>query len=141
MKDSPVFIDTNVFLYAILEDDKHRVKRERAINLLQSLTEKDVLISTQVLNEIYSIMLRNGIEDRDIQNKLSIIIKETNVTLTRLKTIRLSWDIRLKYRFSYWDSLILASALENDCKLLYTEDMQDGQTIDVKLKIVNPFLH
>ena len=74
MKDSPVFIDTNVFLYAILEDDKHRVKRERAINLLQSLTEKDVLISTQVLNEIYSIMLRNGIAVRAIYPAVLLLL-------------------------------------------------------------------
>jgi predicted nucleic acid-binding protein len=48
-------------------------------------------------------------------------------------------SIAQRYKYSYWDSLILSSALENGCKVLYTEDMQDGQTIDGKLKIENPF--
>jgi len=48
-------------------------------------------------------------------------------------------QIKLKYFFSYWDSLIIASALESGCSILYTEDMQDGQLIEERLKIVNPF--
>jgi len=48
-------------------------------------------------------------------------------------------SIAQRYKYSYWDSLILSSALENRCKVLYTEDMQDGQTIDGKLNIENPF--
>ena len=45
----------------------------------------------------------------------------------------------MQYKFSYWDSLIIASALENECDTLYTEDMQDGLIIEGKLTIVNPF--
>ncbi|MFZ8805680.1 MAG: hypothetical protein ACO2PO_22235, partial [Candidatus Calescibacterium sp.] len=44
-----------------------------------------------------------------------------------------------QYKYSYWDSLIIASALENKCKILYTEDMQDGQILEGKHKIENPF--
>jgi len=46
---------------------------------------------------------------------------------------------REKYKYSYWDSLILASALENSCSILYSEDMQHGQVIEDSLKIINPF--
>ncbi|SDN51183.1 PIN domain-containing protein [Desulfonauticus submarinus] len=56
-----------------------------------------------------------------------------------LDIVRKSWEIKEKYKFSYWDSLIVASALENNCSILYTEDMQDGQIIEKKLEIVNPF--
>ncbi len=56
-----------------------------------------------------------------------------------VKTVRIGWKIKMKYRFSYYDSLIVASALENDCSILYTEDMQNGQLIEDKLRIVNPF--
>jgi len=45
-----------------------------------------------------------------------------------------------KYKFSFWDSLISASALENNCKILYSEDMQDGQKIKSHLTIKNPLL-
>ena len=40
----------------------------------------------------------------------------------------------------YWDCLILASALEHNCGILYTEDLQNGQIIEKSLKIVNPFV-
>ena len=48
-------------------------------------------------------------------------------------------DLRSKHNFSYWDSLIVASALENACEVLYTEDLQDGHVIEGRLRIVNPF--
>ena len=43
------------------------------------------------------------------------------------------------HKYSYWDGLILASALKNSCSILYTEDMQDGQVIEGEVQIVNPF--
>ena len=62
-----------------------------------------------------------------------------NVSFHEIETIKYSWKIRRKYSYSYWDSLIIASALENNCKALYTEDIQDGQIIEDKLTIINPF--
>ena len=50
-----------------------------------------------------------------------------------------SFEIKNRYSFSYWDSLILSSALENGCDVIYSEDMHDGQLIDGVLRIVNPF--
>jgi predicted nucleic acid-binding protein len=44
-----------------------------------------------------------------------------------------------RYGFSYWDSLIVAAALDAGCAVLYTEDLQNGQTIDSALRIINPF--
>ena len=54
-------------------------------------------------------------------------------------TIKLCWKVSRKYSYSYWDSLIIASALESNCSILYTEDMQDGQIIEDRLRIMNPF--
>jgi predicted nucleic acid-binding protein len=48
-------------------------------------------------------------------------------------------SIAKRYKFSYWDSLIVAAARNSGCSLLYTEDMQSGQTIEEKLTIINPF--
>ena len=47
--------------------------------------------------------------------------------------------IRSKYKYSYYDSLIIATALESKCKILYSEDMHHGQIIENSLKIINPF--
>ncbi len=54
-------------------------------------------------------------------------------------TIKKALRIKKALNYSYWDSLIIASALENNCSILYTEDMQDSQTINNELTIVNPF--
>ena len=48
-------------------------------------------------------------------------------------------DIRLKYKYSYYDSLIIAAALESKCTVLYSEDMQHDQIIESTLQIINPF--
>lgn len=45
----------------------------------------------------------------------------------------------MQYIFSYWDSLIIASALESGCNILYSEDLQSQQQIEAQLEILNPF--
>jgi predicted nucleic acid-binding protein len=65
--------------------------------------------------------------------------KSFNVVEVLQSTVIRAMDISIRNGYSYWDSLILAVALENNCSILYTEDMQDGQMIDDKLRILNPF--
>jgi predicted nucleic acid-binding protein len=62
------------------------------------------------------------------------------VELVTLPTVHVALDIRERYGFSWYDSLIVAAALESNCDLLYSEDMQHGQIIEGRLSIVNPFL-
>jgi predicted nucleic acid-binding protein len=56
-----------------------------------------------------------------------------------MNTIRKSWKIKLRYHFSIYDSLIVASALEAGCTILYSEDLQHNQFIENKVRVVNPF--
>jgi predicted nucleic acid-binding protein len=130
MKDNRVFVDTNIFIYAILKENQPGDKGSKAIALFQSLSNKAVFINTQVLNEIYSVLLRNEVEEKDIQERLEIIIRETRLSIIRLKTLKSCWDLRTKYKYSYWDCLVMASALENQCAILYSEDMQHQQLIE-----------
>ena len=83
--------------------------------------------------------MKHGVDDKKIQEKLYQIIDVVLVVPLTLDIVMKSWSIKTKYKFSYWDSLIIASALENNCSILYTEDMQDGQVIEESSKIVNPF--
>jgi len=140
MKDDRVFVDTNIFIYASLEEKQQGDKRDKAINLFQILSDKKVFISTQVLHEFYSVMLRHGIDEKLIQDKLDVITRETKLSVIKLKTVKRCWDMRLKYKYSYWDCLMLASALENECGILYSEDMQNKQIIEHSLQVVNPFM-
>jgi predicted nucleic acid-binding protein len=139
MKDNRVFVDTNIFIYTILTENQAWEKRDKAVALFQSLSDKIVFINTQVLNEIYSVMLRHEIEEKDIQEKIEVIIRETRLSIIRLKTVKRCWELRMKYKYSYWDCLIMASALENQCAVLYSEDMQHQHHIEQSLRIINPF--
>jgi len=138
MKDR-IFIDTNIFVYSAVEDTINLDKRNKAIELIQR-EEYEIIVSTQVINEFYAILIRNGISDTDIQERIFEIVENAVLTNVTFKTIQYAWGIREQYKYSYWDSLIVASALENNCSILYTEDFQNGQIIEKKLKIINPFI-
>ena len=137
-----IFIDTNIFVYAVLKPQNklNEKKHFQANALLSNIRELNVVVSVQVLNEFYNSLLKYGVDDKKIQEKLYQIIDVVLVVPLTLDIVMKSWNIKTKYKFSYWDSLIVASALENNCSILYTEDMQDGQVIEEKLKIVNPFV-
>jgi len=134
MKDK-IFIDTNVLIYAY--SDTEPEKKEIALTVLEN---DYIIISTQVINEL--IWILNKKFDVAIE-QLKILISrfwwKFKVTLVNQVTINKALDIAMRYKYSYWDSLIIASALENECSILYSEDMQHGQVIEDRLKIVNPF--
>ena len=142
MRDN-IFIDTNIFVYAFLDASDRTLdaeKHRKAQAFLSSITEdKRVIISTQVCNEYYSALRKHRIPDQEIQQSLHALMEATQVVAVTDSTVRKAMEIRNRYGFSYWDSLIVASALENDSHILYSEDMQDGQRIDDHLTIVNPF--
>jgi predicted nucleic acid-binding protein len=138
MKDR-IFIDTNVLVYIHLFDEESQDKRKALQNLLHGMIDAELIINVQVINEFYSILLRKNIEDSVIQEKIHSQLEICSASELSLKTIFKAWKLREKYKYSYWDSLILASALENSCSILYSEDMQHGQAIEDNLKIINPF--
>ncbi|OGI00543.1 MAG: hypothetical protein A2Y25_00040 [Candidatus Melainabacteria bacterium GWF2_37_15] len=139
MKDR-VFVDTNIYIYFLLEDKENPDKTQKAQNIIKKLYDKEIIISVQVLNEIYNTLLKYKISDDLIRKKLDLIISKTVLTDTNLYTLEKCWEIKSKYNYSYWDSLIIASAIQADCFRLYTEDMQHRQIIDMKVGIENPFL-
>ena len=137
-----VFIDTNIFVYAYLSvpsDHKDYAKHETARKMLGDFSaEQSVVISTQVCNEYYSVLLRNRIEDSAIQSSLMRIMNHVEVVSVTEETVKRSHEIKNRYHFSLWDSLIVASAIESECSVLYSEDMHSGQLIDGSLRVVNP---
>ena len=146
MNDS-VFIDTNIFIYALTEpkekDQKQaQFKRGKALALLtKCYNEERIVVSVQVLNELHLNMVRKfKIDDttvyKTLQENLFSIASVENLTA---QTYTKAFQIRKNYNISYWDSLIVASALESGCVKLYSEDMQDGLVVEGRLVIVNPF--
>ncbi len=136
-----VFIDSNIWIYALVDSGVEKEKRVAIINFLEMLRDDDIFVSTQVINEFHWILKRKyRIEDDIIKmNVENGILKLVQVLPQRLTDYKRAYKIRNSFKISFWDSLIIASALENGCNILYTEDMQHNQLIENKLKIINPF--
>jgi len=133
-----VFIDTNVIVYShvSVEAGKHKT----ALSLLQdSLVDDNIMVSTQVLGEFYSAMTKYKRSHDEISRFMKEIIRDSNVVEVSLPIVESCLILKDSYGYSYWDSLILAAALANNCTVLYSEDMQHNQVIEGKLTIVNPF--
>jgi predicted nucleic acid-binding protein len=127
------FLDTNVVLYSFSDDDN---KRSIALSLLAVRP----VISAQVLNESAHTMRRKlGFSVPDISAVMVRLIQECHVVPIMADTTLLALNIAERYRFSIYDSLIIAAALDANCTTLYSEDMQHQQSIDGRLVIVNPF--
>jgi predicted nucleic acid-binding protein len=131
--DSPrFFVDTNILAYAYDQSDDER--RERAQNLLAALHRAGTgVISTQVLSELYSTMVRaRGLNlGRDVaassilnylRSWLVLDVRALNV-VEALRAVR-------EHRFSYWDALIWATARLNGIPFVLSEDGQDGAYIE-----------
>jgi predicted nucleic acid-binding protein len=131
------FVDTNIWVYAHTEEPGD-LRGSRAKGLVED--GRRFLISTQVLSEYYAAMLKNGASDALIQQNIEAMVLRCDLRLVDLSVIRLAHRIKPQYRFSYWDSLVIASALDASCELIYTEDLQHGQLVEGTLRIVNPFL-
>jgi len=68
------------------------------------------------------------------------LLDTCSLVLIDKATLILAFKISVQYQYSHWDSLIISSSLQNNCALLYAEDLQKNQVIENKLTIINPFL-
>jgi predicted nucleic acid-binding protein len=129
-----VFIDTNIVIYALTDAS---AKGTIALNLLESKP----CISTQVVAESINVCLRKfKFTKEDTYARADKLIYLSELFVITQSTLKEAFQLSLDYQFSFWDSLIVASALENNCSILYSEDLQHNQLIDGKLRIQNPFI-
>lgn len=139
---SDCFIDTNIWVYAFLESEKDAGKQAAALELLRNLSPASrIVVSAQVINEFHWTLSRKyGIPDELILEKVeSGIARLADIVPLDYSNYLNAFHIRNKFRLSFWDSLIIQSALQNGCSLLYSEDLNHGMTIEKMLRIVNPF--
>ena len=133
-----VFVDTNILIYSIYGNSQQKEKVNAA---LVAAIEQPV-ISMQVLKEFANVCLKKQLH-QTIQELTGNLLKTSqtfHVSEITVHTLTEAVSLNQQYGFSFYDSLIIATALEQGCKTLYSEDLQHGQTIKRKLKIVNPFV-
>ena len=131
------FIDTNVLVYLYSNSEKE--KQTIAKNIILE-SDIELLISTQVLGEFTNILYRKYNYSIDAIKEAITDFKEnfSIITIT-IEIVEESLDLMARYKYSYWDSLIIAAAIKSNCSILYSKDCQHNQVLEKKLKIINPF--
>lgn len=133
------FLDTNVLVYAFDLDDS-RKQRLAKTYLQRLILDEQYVISWQVLNECCQVILKKltpHISVAKLEQFASSIPEQRIVPFSKAvleKTLRIHQHVH----FSFWDSLIVATAMLSGCDTLLTEDLSHGQTIE-HLTIINPF--
>lgn len=139
---SDCFIDTNIWVYAFLEAENSTGKQQIALELLRNIPPATILfVSVQVINEFHWTLFRKyKLPDDQIRDKVENgIVRIATISSLELSDYRSAFHLRGRYQLSFWDSLIIASALRSGCTTLYTEDLAHDMTIERKLRIINPF--
>ncbi|MDH0613254.1 MULTISPECIES: PIN domain-containing protein [unclassified Agrobacterium] len=127
------FLDTNIFIYAFLDDERS----SRA----QEIVSKPYVTSVQAFNEFASVVRRKWpqkwVEIRrslDGLRRMAVTVVELDVQLNASAI-----DLVDKYNFAFYDALMVAAALEAESAVFLSEDMHDGLTVEGRMKIANPF--
>ncbi len=130
------FVDSNIWLYALLVgQDAERARIAKKLTLIDGQ-----IISSQVINEVCSNLIRKDkYNETQILQLIESFYANCEIIETNQQILIKASELRGRYPISFWDGLIVASALFADAEILYSEDMQNGLLIENKLRIINPF--
>lgn len=129
------FVDTNVLVYAFAEHEPAKRAAARALTAADG-----ALISTQVLSELANVMTRRfGFAPDMARSRIASIAASCEVVTVTPAIVLDALRIMQTYRYSFFDSQIIATALAAGAEVLYSEDMHHGQMIDSTLNIRSPF--
>ena len=135
--ESTYFVDTNIWLYSFIKSqDEEKSKIAKSI-----ISGSDIIISTQIINEICVNLLKKAkFSEGKIQKLIQSLYKRYTVFELSQDILIKASEIRTEFTFSFWDSIVAASALDSEADYLISEDMQNGFKLEDKLTIINPFL-
>jgi predicted nucleic acid-binding protein len=137
LQESLCFVDSNIWLYALIRSQDER-KHQLANGLLQSV---QIVMSAQVVNEVsLNLMRKAKFSEQQVADFIQGCYQTHRVMdLDRALLMRASALRSSRYLFSFWDSLVVAAALEAGANVLISEDMQQGLVVEGVLTIHNPF--
>ena len=133
MIDKPT-LDTNILIYAFgkQDDDRKQIAKE--------VITKCNIISLQVVNEtVYVLLKKFKFQLTEVDDVIHFMKQKFIISDLNIHTLDQTVEISARYGFSFWDSMMIASALNNHCSIMYSEDLQHNQIIEERLQIINPF--
>src|SRR5450759_2250854 len=133
MIDKPT-VDTNILIYAFGKQNDARKQ------IAKEIITKCNIISLQVVNEtIYVLLKKFKFPHNELEKVIEFMKQNFVISDLNIATLDQTVKIAAQYGFSFWDSMMVASALNNNCSILYSEDLQHSQIIEDRLQIINPF--
>lgn len=135
------FLDTNIFVYAF--DERSPAKAQRAARLIRQAADTgNGVVSYQVVQEFFNVAFRRFQKPMNAAEAEQYLITVFRPLLAVHSSPALYVEairVAAKYRLSWYDCIIVAGALQSQCSVLYSEDLQHGQKID-NLRIESPFI-
>jgi len=132
-----VALDTNVLAYA--EGINGAERRNSALDLVQRLPQEAAVIPVQVLGELFNVLVRKAGKSRAEAREALLSWRDTfPVVETSPEIMLAAADLATDHQFGIWDAVILSAASQAGCRLLLSEDLQEGFTWG-GVTVVNPF--
>ncbi len=132
-----VALDTNVLAYA--EGVNSAERRNTALDLVQTLRQESIVIPVQVLGELFNVLVRKAGRSRaDARDALLSWCDAFPIVETMPEVMLAAADLATDHRLGIWDAVILSAASQAGCRLLLSEDLQEGFTWG-GVTVVNPF--
>jgi predicted nucleic acid-binding protein len=137
MTEVRVALDTNVLAYA--EGVNKGARKREAVTLLGRLPRENIVLPVQVLGELFNVLMR---EERYLASKSRIVVeawrKSVSLVATTQEVMETATRLACDHHLRIWDAVIMSAAARGGCRLLLSEDMQDGFTWS-GMTVVNPF--
>jgi predicted nucleic acid-binding protein len=132
-----IALDTNVLAYA--EGINGAARRDAALNLIRRLPQEATVVPVQVLGELFNVLVRKGGKSRGDARDALLSWRDTfPVVETSPEVMVAAVDLATDHQLGIWDAVILSAASQAGCRLLLSEDLQDGFT-SAGVTVVNPF--
>jgi predicted nucleic acid-binding protein len=138
MSEKPnIILDTNLWVYLYANNANTQVIR---VKYLIDKHFQTIIVSTQILGELYYVLTRKGFQSKELAKEIILKTVATFpvVGIGAINVVK-ALEVQERYNYSYWDSLLIATALLNEVTVLYSEDMQHNQFVANKTRIINPF--
>ena len=130
-----IAIDTNILLYSISKNEN------RKLPIAANLIDENPIIFPQNLSEFINVLLNRWKYPKENMGLIvSEVLNSCQLINTSVSAYKQSFELVKRYDFQVFDAIIVASALNAGCRILFSEDMQDNLVVEKQLTIINPFL-
>ena len=133
-----IMLDTNIWIYLY---SKQSIGKSEIVRQLLASNSENLTLSTQILGELYNVFRRKKLVPLDQATKiLQMMIHSFAIEPIDHPKVSIALEISSRYGYTYWDSVVIATAIDCNCTVLYSEDMQHNILICDRLRIINTFI-